>query len=145
MSNLDINSTEISKNKASIRNIEIPPTLQDIKALKSIHTDFMEMVKDMEDFNKRSNTDKMFKQLISTWENHEKNYKFKITPIKVRDLASVELIIEQEISKAKSYFDLWINQNIKNYSQDDFDLRQLERRFLQRVSADRKKHINYIQ
>ena len=74
MSNLDINSTEISKNKASIRNIEIPPTLQDIKALKSIHTDFMEMVKDMEDFNKRSNTDKMFKQLISTWENHEKNY-----------------------------------------------------------------------
>ena len=86
----------------------------------------------------------MFEQLTSTWENHEKNYKFKITPIKVRDLASVELIIDQEISKAKSYFDLWINQNIKNYSQDDFDLHQLERRFLQKVSVDRKKHINYI-
>ena len=144
MSNLDINSTEISNNKASIRNIEIPPTLQDIKAVKLIHIDFMKMVKDMEDFNKRSNTDKMFEQLTSTWENHENNYKFKITPIKVRDLASVELIIEQEISKAKSYFDLWINQNIKNYSQDDFDLRQLERRFLERVRVDRKKHINYI-
>jgi hypothetical protein len=143
MSNLDINSTESRNNKASTRNIEIPPSLQDLKTVKLIHKDFAKMVKNIEDFNKQSNTDKIFEQLVSVWENHEKNYKFKVASFKAKDLASIELILEQEISKAKSYFDLWINQNKKNYSQDDFDLQQLERRFLKRVNADRKKHIDY--
>jgi hypothetical protein len=144
MSNLDNNSTEIRENKASLRNIEIPPSLQDIKTVKLIHRDFAKMVKDMEDFNKQLNTNKIFEQLISVWENHEKSYKFKVVPIKAKDLAAIELILEQEISKAKSYFYSWINQNTKNYSQDDFDLQQLERRFLQRVDADRRKHIDYM-
>lgn len=143
MSNLDINSTESRNNKASTRNIEIPPSLQDLKTVKLIHRDFAKMVKDIEDFNKQSNTDKIFEHLVSVWENHEKNYKFKIASVKAKDLASIQLILEQEISKAKSYFDLWINQNKENYPQDDFDLQQLERRFLKMVNTDRKKHIDY--
>lgn len=144
MPNSDINPPESRNNKASTRNIETPPSLQDFKNVKLIHRDFAKMVKDMEDFNKQSNTDRIFEQLISVWENHEKSYKFKVAPTQAKDLGSIEFILEQEISKAKSYFYLWINQNTKNYSQDDFDLQQLERRFLRRVNADRKKHIDYM-